>query len=269
MCDTNRRGIGESLVQSNSDGKVALVIGGGTGVGYATARRFAARGVKVVISGRREGVLTEARGKIKELHSSSEVEVSAGDAGVEAEAQSMVGRAIECFGRLDILVGAAGILEGVEFPDYDAESWRRTTTATLDAMAFPAIAAARHMKQQGDGNIVLISSIDAATSGPGVAAYNTAKAAVGGLVRSIVVDCTKYGIQANAVAPGWVYTPLIASYVDQAEPGAMDRINPVARVADADEIGNVIEYLALDSPKFLTGSTIFVDGGQTIRAAMP
>jgi NAD(P)-dependent dehydrogenase (short-subunit alcohol dehydrogenase family) len=256
-------------MQNNSEPKVALVVGGGTGMGYASAQRLAGRGTKVVLSGRRESVLGEAQSHIKGTHSSAEVEILAGDAGVESEAQAMVAAAVEHFGRLDILVGAAGIFEEVEFPDYDAESWGRTIAATLNSMAFPAIAAARQMKAQGGGNIVLISSIDTATSEPAVAAYNTAKAAVGGLVRSIVVDCSKYGIRANAVAPGWVYTPLIASYVDEAEPGTFDRINPVARVADADEIANVIEYLALDSPTFLTGSTIFVDGGQTIRAAMP
>ena len=238
-------------------------------MGYATASRLAARGVNVVISGRRENVLADAREEIKKQHFGAEVEIHAGDAGVESAARAMVGTAVERFGRLDILVGAAGIFEEVEFPDYDAESWGSTITATLNAMAFPAIAAARQMKEQTSGNIVLISSIDTATSEPAVAAYNTSKAAIGGLVRSIVVDCTKYGIQANAVAPGWVYTPLIASYVDEAEPGTFDRINPVGRVAEADEIGNVIEYLALDAPTFLTGSTIFVDGGQTIRAAMP
>lgn len=181
----------------------------------------------------------------------------------------MVDAAVEHFGRLDILVGAAGIYEAVPLPDLDAESWRRTLSATLDAMAFPAIAAVREMKKVGGGRIVLISSIDTTTSEPEVAAYNAAKAAVGGLVRSIVVDCAKDGIQANAVAPGWVYTPMVASYIDEAEPGSMDRINPLGRAADADEVGNVVEYLSLDAPPFLTGSTIVIDGGQTIRAAMP
>lgn len=265
---TEERDRSESLLYSNDDVKVALVVGGGTGMGLATAARLAARGIRVTISGRREGVLGEARDKIKALHSGAEVEIHAGDAGVEPEARSMVGTAVERFGRLDILVGAAGIYEEVEFPDYDADSWRRTITATLDAMVFPAIAAARQMKETGGGNIVLISSIDTVTSEPVVAAYNTSKAAIGGLIRSIVVDCSKYGIQANAVAPGWVYTPMGASFVDEAEPGTFDKINPLARVGDADEIANVIEYLALDAPKFLTGSTIFVDGGQTIRAPM-
>jgi NAD(P)-dependent dehydrogenase (short-subunit alcohol dehydrogenase family) len=135
-------------------------------------------------------------------------------------------------------------------------------------MAFPAIAAAREMKKLGGGRIVLISSIDTITSEPEVAAYNAAKAAVGSLVRSIAVDCSKDGILANAVAPGWVYTPMAAPYIDDAEPGMMERINPVGRAADPDEVGNVIEYLALDAPPFLTGSTITIDGGQTIRAPM-
>jgi NAD(P)-dependent dehydrogenase (short-subunit alcohol dehydrogenase family) len=214
-------------------------------------------------------VLVEAQQRIKDAHAGAEVEILAGDAGVQEQSQAVVNAAVEHFGRLDILVGAAGIYEAVEFPDLDANSWRRTITATLDAMVFPAIAAVREMKTTGGGRIVLISSIDTITSEPEVAHYNAAKAAVGAIVRSIVVDCTKDGIQANAVAPGWVYTPMVASYIDEAAPGMMDRINPLGRAADADEIANVIEYLAMDAPAFLTGSTVFVDGGQTIRAAMP
>ena len=256
-------------MQSDSNGKVALVIGGGTGMGHASAQRLAGRGVSLVLSGRRQPVLVEAQQQIKDAHPGAAVEILAGDAGIEEQSKAMVKAAIDHFGRLDILVGAAGIYEAVEFADLDATSWRQTLTATLDAMAFPAISAVREMKKTGGGRIVLISSIDTITSEPQVAAYNTAKAAVGGLMRSIVVDCTKDGIQANAVAPGWVYTPMVASYIDEAEPGMMDRINPLGRAADADEIGNVIEYLALDAPPVLTGSTIFVDGGQTIRAAMP
>jgi NAD(P)-dependent dehydrogenase (short-subunit alcohol dehydrogenase family) len=213
--------------------------------------------------------LDEAQHQIKDAHASAAVEILAGDAGIEEQSQAMVKAAIDHYGRLDILVGAAGIYEPVAFADLDADSWRRTITATLDAMAFPAIAAVREMKQSGGGRVVLISSIDTITSEPEVTAYNAAKAAVGAIVRSIVVDCTKDGIQANAVAPGWVYTPMTASYIDEAEPGTLDRINPLGRAADADEVGNVIEYLALDAPASLTGSTIFVDGGQTIRAAMP
>ena len=256
-------------MQSESDGKVALVVGGGTGMGYAAAQRLAGRGARLVLGGRREQVLVDAQRRIQAAHAGASVEILAGDAGIEEQSQALVKAAIEHFGRLDILVGAAGIYEAVDFADLDASSWRRTLTATLDAMAFPAIAAVREMKKAGGGRIVLISSIDTITSEPEVAHYNAAKAAVGALVRSIVVDCTKDGIQANAVAPGWVYTPMVASYIDEAQPGMMDRINPLGRAADADEIGNVIEYLALDAPPFLTGSTIFVDGGQTIRAAMP
>jgi NAD(P)-dependent dehydrogenase (short-subunit alcohol dehydrogenase family) len=254
---------------SESDVKVALVIGGGTGMGFAAAERLARRGVKLVLSSRRKPALIEAQQRLKKAHVGAPVEILAGDAGIEAESQAIVKAATDRFGQLDILVGAAGIFESVEFPDLDAESWRRTLTATLDAMAFPAIAAVREMKKAERGRIVLISSIDTVTSEPEVAAYNVAKAGVGALVRSIVVDCAKYGIQANAVAPGWVYTDMVASYLDEAEPGVMDKINPLGRAGDADEIGNVIEYLALDAPPFLTGSTIVVDGGQTIRAAMP
>ena len=256
-------------MEGSSEGTVALVVGGGTGMGYAAAKRLAGRGTKLVLSGRREAVLVEAMNKITESSPDTAVEIFAGDAGVEEQSNAMVATAIEHYGRLDVLVGAAGIYDTVPFAELDATAWRKTMTATLDAMAFPAFAAVREMKKAGRGNIILISSIDTIVAEPEAAAYNAAKAAVGGIVRSIVVDCTKDGIQANAVAPGWVYTPMAAGYLDEAESGIMDRINPLGRAADADEVGNVIEYLALDAPQFLTGSTIFIDGGQTIRAAIP
>jgi NAD(P)-dependent dehydrogenase (short-subunit alcohol dehydrogenase family) len=202
-------------------------------------------------------------------HPEAAVETVVGDAGSEEQGRAMVDAVVKRFGRIDILVGAPGIFDAVRFPDLDADAWRRTLSATLDAQLYPAVAAVRQMRETGGGRLVLISSIDTDVSEPEVAAYNAAKAAVGALVRSIVVDCSSDGIQANAVAPGWVYTRMSSAFIDQAEPGALERINPLGRAADPDELANVIEYLALDAPPFLTGSRIVVDGGQTIRAAMP
>ncbi len=251
------------------DDKVALVIGGGTGMGFAAARRLMRRGVRVVLSSRRESVLAAARAQLRQEHPDAAVEIVPGDASLESETRAIVDATLGHYGRLDILVGAAGAYEAVEFVDLDTDSWRRTLATTLDAMLFPAVATAREMRKAGGGRIVLISSIDTIVSEPEVTAYNAAKAAVGGIVRSICVDCTKYGIQANAVAPGWVDTPMAAPYLATLDPGVLAKINPIERVSDPDEIGNVIEYLALDAPPSLTGSTIFVDGGQTIRGAMP
>jgi NAD(P)-dependent dehydrogenase (short-subunit alcohol dehydrogenase family) len=250
-------------VRTEGNGKVALVVGGGTGIGYASAYRLAGRNVSVVLSGRRAPVLLQAQQRIVDAHNGAAVEIVAGDAGIEAESQTMVDAAVEYFGRIDILVGAAGVYEPIDFPDIDARSWRRTLTATLDAVTFPAIHAVREMKKTGGGRIVLVSSIAAVVSDPRVAHYNAAKAAVGAVVRSIVLDCTADGIQANAVAPGLVHTPMAEDYIESAAPGMMARVNPLGRPGEADEIGNVVEYLALDAPQFLTGSSVVVDGGTT------
>src|SRR5437764_15268823 len=105
------------MVDSEKDAKVALVIGGGTGMGFASAQRLAKRGVGLVLSGRRQSVLAEAQQRIKDDHAGAAVEILAGDAGIEAESQRMVKAAIDGFGRLDILIGAAGIYDDVAFLD--------------------------------------------------------------------------------------------------------------------------------------------------------
>jgi NAD(P)-dependent dehydrogenase (short-subunit alcohol dehydrogenase family) len=217
----------------------------------------------VVLSGRRTPVLLQAQQRLQEAHDGAAVEIVAGDAGIEEQSQAMVQATIDHFGGIDILVGAAGIYERIDFADLDARSWRRTLTATLDAVTFPAIHAVREMKKRGGGRIVFVSSIAALVSDPKVTHYNAAKAAVGAVVRSIVLDCTTAGIQANAVAPGLVRTPMAEDYIESAAPGVMAKVNPLGRPGEPDEIGNVVEYLALDAPQFLTGSTIVVDGGTT------
>jgi len=141
-------------------------------------------------------------------------------------------------------------------------------STTLDAQLYPSVAAARVMADAGGGRIILISSINSPLSEPESTHYSAAKAAVSSLVRSIAVDVADRGIQANAVAPGWVHTAMVDDFVKQASPESLKRLNILGRVGQPDEIANVIEYLALDAPTYLTGATIFVDGGQTAMAPL-
>ena len=246
----------------------ALIVGGGTGIGYATAERLARAGVAVALAGRREEVLDEARDRLLGNVDGAAVVTAAGDAGVESEARAMVATAVEQLGGLDLCVNCAGIYEPVDFLDMNEEAWRHTMSTTLDAITYPSVAAAKVMAENGGGRFVLISSINAPLSEPESAHYSAAKAGVSSLARSMAVDLAKHGIQVNAVAPGWVHTAMVDEFVQNATAETLRQLNIVARVGQPDELANVIEYLLLDAPEYLNGTTIFVDGGQTAMAPL-
>jgi gluconate 5-dehydrogenase len=241
----------------------ALLIGGGTGIGYAAAERLVRRGVAVALAGRREAVLEQAKAKLLAASPGASVVAIAGDAGDEDAAARIVAATVEQLGRLDCCINCAGIYEPVHLLNMDAAAWRRTMSATLDSVVYTSVHAAREMVKTGGGRFVLISSINAPLSEPEAAHYSAAKAGVSSLARSLAVDLATSNIVANAVAPGWVHTDMVDEFVKNATADTLKQLNPMARVGKPDELGNVIEYLALDAPTYLNGATIFVDGGQT------
>jgi NAD(P)-dependent dehydrogenase (short-subunit alcohol dehydrogenase family) len=247
---------------------VVLVVGGGSGIGYATAARLVRGGNPVVLAGRRQAVLEESQAKLREAEPKAEIAIAPGDAGVEREAAAMVETAVERFGRLDHCVHCAGIYEPVDFLDMDEAAWRRTMSATLDSAVYVSVRAAREMTKQGGGRFVLISSINAPLSEPESSHYSAAKAGISSLARSMAVDLTKHNIQVNALAPGWVHTAMVDEFVQNSTEETLSRLNILGRVGQPDEIANVIEYLLLNAPAYLTGATIFVDGGQTAMAPL-
>jgi NAD(P)-dependent dehydrogenase (short-subunit alcohol dehydrogenase family) len=248
---------------------VGLIVGGGSGIGLAAAQRLASRGVALALAGRRREALDKACSDLQRTAPDVEVIAVSGDAGSEADAERMVQETVRRFGHLDFCVNCAGIYEPVSLLDMNAEAWRRTMSSTLDAMAYVCAAAARAMVAKGGGRLILISSTSDPLSEPDAAAYSAAKAGVSSLARSLAVDLAAHDIVANAVAPGWVHTDMVDAFVRDVDPDAFKRINLLGRVGQPDEIANVIEYLLLSAPEYLTGSTIFVDGGQTAMAALP
>jgi NAD(P)-dependent dehydrogenase (short-subunit alcohol dehydrogenase family) len=247
--------------------RVALVVGGGTGIGLACARRLTGRGVAVMLTGRRADRLELAAGEIQRAGAGVRIAWRSADAGVFDQAEATVAATVERFGRIDIVVNAAGIYVPCAFHELTAEAWRETMSSTLDSMAYVSIAATRRMVEQRSGRVILISSIDDRISEPFAAPYNAAKSATSSLVRSMALDLAPFNIQAHAVAPGLVDTDM--GWVDQLTPEDLRWSNPLARAGTPDEIAGVVTYLALDAPGFLTGEVIFVDGGKTIASRPP
>jgi NAD(P)-dependent dehydrogenase (short-subunit alcohol dehydrogenase family) len=243
---------------------VAIVSGGGTGIGAATARRFAGEGAKVVVTGRRaeplDAVALEIGGR-----------AVAGDTSDEEHVRAAVAAARDAFGGLDVVVANAGLGFGGPAADVDDERWRRTLDVNLTGAFRLARAAIPSLIERGGGSIVLVSSVSGLVSGTDGAAYVTSKAALLGLARSIAVDYGPRGIRANALCPGWVETPMgdRAMGTLMADHGIslgeayrlVTRHIPLRRPATADEMAACCLFLASDESSIVTGTTLVADGG--------
>lgn len=252
-----------------SDVKVAIVTGGGSGMGAASATYLAAAGFDLMLAGRRIEKLEEVKAAVLEANPGSRVEVRSTDVAVPAECNGLVQDTVDKLGRVDVAVTAAATFEPVDSLEMTAEAWDTCLDILLRGSMLVAAASARQMKEQGGGRIIFISSINGAVSEPETAHYSAAKAAINSLARSMAVDLAKHRIPVNAISPGWVDTPMIAEFVAEATEEDFARVNPMARLGRPEEIANVVTYLAAEAPEFLTGSTLFVDGGQTAIAPVP
>jgi NAD(P)-dependent dehydrogenase (short-subunit alcohol dehydrogenase family) len=247
--------------------RVAVITGAGTGMGAATAEALASAGFAVMLAGRRESKLEEVRDRIRGHDDGATVEIRSTDVAVPKECESLIADTIERLGRVDVAVTAAATFEGVLSLSMGAAEW----DACLDILArgslLVAVAAAKRMKERGDGGrIVLVSSVNSVVSEAETVHYSAAKAAVNSIARSLAIELAGDGIFVNAVSPGWVDTPMVADFVAETTSEDLARINALGRLGRPEEIAGVITYLASDAPEFLTGATLFVDGGQTAMA---
>ena len=244
--------------------RVAIISGGGTGIGAATARLFASEGAKVVVTGRRpeplEAVAVEIDGR-----------AVAGDTADAEHVAEAVSTALREFGGLDVVVANAGVGFGGAAGEVDDERWGRTLDVNVTGAFRLVRAALPSLLERGRGSIVLVSSVSALVSGTDGAAYQTSKAAMLGFMRSLAVDYGPRGIRTNSVLPGWVATPM----GDKAMEGLMDggelslddayervtRFTPLRRPAEPEEIAACCLFLASDESSYVTGTTLVVDGG--------
>ena len=249
--------------------RVALVTGGGTGLGRATAKALAEAGFAVAIAGRRADVCRETASRLRDEVPGATVHAYEADVADPDAVERLVAAVVGHLGGLDVLVAAAGIYEPVPFLEMTAEAWDRTMDVVLRGAMLCSLAAARHMRDHGGGRIILVSSVSGAMSEPDSAHYNAAKAGIISLARSMAVDIGRYGITANAVVPGWMRTPMTEEYIAQATPEELRRFNVLGRPADPAEVAGLIRYLATGASTYLTGAAVFIDGGHTAALAMP
>jgi len=235
-----------------------LITGGNSGIGLGIARRFAAEGARLIITGRDADkgahALTDLRRRGVEAH------FHAAELANESEARAVVESALDHFDGLDVLVNTAGLgarRSGIEPTDADAARLKTLLEANLLSAYNVAAAALPALRDRGGGSIVNISSTAALHGTWGN--YGIAKAAVEALTRSLAVQGAPYGIRANGVSPGWIATEVTTGHPE------VDRAASLfQRMGTPEEIANAVLFLASKEASFVTGQTLIVDGGLTI-----
>jgi NAD(P)-dependent dehydrogenase (short-subunit alcohol dehydrogenase family) len=247
------------------EGKVVLITGGGGGIGKAAARRFLEEGASVVLSGTRADKLEAAQ---RELDPTGERTLTvAGQITGRDEAHALVERAVERFGGLDVLVNSTGIFRPVPFADQTEEHFEEALGSILRPTYWVSQAAAGAMRERGAGAIVNVGSmwaIDAIATTP-TSAYSAAQAGRHALTKNLAIELAADRIRVNAVALAFVETPAYERFMTpdeaQAVLDSVDSFHPLGRRGQASDVAEAVLFLAGDGARWITGTTLPVDGG--------
>lgn len=244
-------------------GKVALVTGAGQGIGLACARALAREGASVVLADRDEAAgKAAAQALAGEKHEAAFVRC---DVSRKADVDAAVAAAVTAFGRLDILIANAGIVHAAEFLDLEEADFDRVLAVNLKGVFLAGQAAARQMVKQGSGGaIVNMSSVNAVLAIPNQVPYVISKGGINQLTKVMALSLAPHRIRVNAIGPGTILTELAKSAVlgnREAERKILSR-TPMGRMGEPEEVASVAVFLASEEASYLTGQTIYPDGGR-------
>jgi NAD(P)-dependent dehydrogenase (short-subunit alcohol dehydrogenase family) len=251
--------------------KVALVTGGGSGIGGATAVLFAAQGAKVVVSDLNEANALETVAEIKA--EGGDATALTGDVSRNTDAEAMVKGTVDTYGTLDVVVNCAGVIAGKALPEGASpeEVWDRVMDVNLKGTYLVTWHAVRTMEGSGGGSIINIASINGIVGYPiglggGFDAYVPSKGGVVQFTKNLAIDYGKKNIRVNCICPGHIDTNLIREFLDNPERREwLEQRYPMGRVGRPKEIAYAALFLASDESSFVTGAPLIVDGGYTAQ----
>ena len=242
--------------------RTAIITGAGSGIGRATACRFAAEEARIVVADINDAAGMETVGAIEAAGGTAQFVHT--DVTVLAEVEAMVSQALDAYGSVDILVNNAYFCDGDDILAVDEELWNRNISGCLSSAFLCCKAVLPHMIAQGKGAIVNIASVNGLL-GLGEEAYSAAKAGVISLTQNIAVRYGEHGVRANSICPGSIQTPAWQAVLEK-DPDLFNRLSkwyPLKRVGKPEEIAAAALFLASDQASFVTGTNLIVDGGLT------
>lgn len=250
------------------DGKVAIITGASSGIGAASANKFAAAGAAVVLGARRKDHLDNIAAEIEAA--GGRAEPVAGDVLDETYSAQLVDAALSRFGKLHIGFNNAGILDEIcQITSLDQQAWRDTINTNLTSAYLCAKHQIPAMIKAGKGSLIFTSSFVGQTVGfPGMAAYAASKAGLVGLCQCLAVEYGPLGIRANTLMPGGTKTAMAGDFSNNPEAEQIIAgFHALKRMAEPDEIADAALFLASEAASFVTGSAMYVDGGNSIMKA--
>lgn len=246
-------------------GQVAIVTGGGQGLGRVFCQAFAEAGAAVVVAEMNPATGPAAAAELREQgHRAISIQT---DVRQQSSIQAMVEQTLAEFGQIDILMNNAGIVKWGAAEDVTEEDWREVIEVNLSGVFFCSQAVGRHMIQRRTGRIISIASMSGyiVNHPQAQASYNISKAGVVHLTKSLASEWARYNIRVNAIAPGYMGTPMAKPYFDTPGIGDVWMENiPMKRPGEPAELGPVAVFLASEASSYMTGEVVVVDGGYTI-----